>query len=128
MARVNERTFEFPPDELRFNERVVEALDEARSDLFDLRGAKIFCAWINNKGGQCTAHFEYIAEDRKTVLQKTAPRDLTVGPYYDRFQFGTYGDVKLGRAELPALFLVLVINNTSSESATITARGMSQLQ
>lgn len=129
MARVNERTFEYTPSETRFDKTDIAPGQELRSTPFDVRGAKIFCAWVKCLGGSCEAYFEYLCEEAREILQVTEPRTLTgTEDYYTRFQFGTYGDVKIGRAELPALYLVLVVRNVSQQTSKIIARGMSQLQ
>lgn len=130
MARVNERTFEFTPVETQLKNRAISPGQEVRSAPFDVRGAKIFCAWVKSEGGDCEAYFEYLCEEGKEVLQKTSPKTVAVSDgLYTRFQFGTYGDAEKGRAELPALYLVLVVKNSLSENpVTVTARGMSQLQ
>jgi hypothetical protein len=121
MGRVNERCFQFSPEELGLN-GPVEPGKSLVSQVTDLRGSKIFAVWVSTNQDDCIVEFEYLCENGHLVLQKSSELPLKKDEY-TRFQFGTYANL-----QLPAMFVRIVVRNNSLETAAIVARGMNQLQ
>lgn len=121
MSRVNERCFQFTPDELGLN-GPVDPEKSLISQVLDLRGAKIFACWISTDQPDCSVQFEYLDEDAHLILQRSEVMELKPREY-TRFQFGTYASL-----QLPAMFVRIVVKNESLNPAQIVGRGVNQLQ
>jgi hypothetical protein len=120
MGRVNERCFEFSPEEIGL--KFVDVDKSTNSDVIDLRGAKIFCCWIKCDKLDVTVVFRYLDMHKDEILQESAVLPLEANKY-TRFQFGVYAQL-----QLPAMFIQIVVTNKSGERVNLSAHGMLQLQ
>lgn len=120
MQVVNVHCTNFTPEDFSFQK--VPPGKSTRSAEIDLRGTKIFVAWIKtSQSGK--VRVQYLNHDKSEVVQESDEFDLEADKYR-RLQFGTYHPT----LQLPAMYIRLVVTNTGSEPSVVTACAEAQIQ
>lgn len=120
MQVVNVHCTNYTPEDFSFQD--VLPGKSARSSEIDLRGTKIFVAWIKtSETGK--VRVQYLNHDKSEVVQESDEFDLE-SDKYRRLQFGTYHPT----LQLPAMYIRFVVTNTGTKTSVVTACAEAQIQ
>ncbi len=120
MQVVNVHCTNYTPEDFMFPE--IAPGKSSRSSEIDLRGTKIFVAWVKtSESGK--VRVQYLNHDKSEVVQESDEFDLEPNKYR-RLQFGTYHPT----LQLPAMYIRFVVTNTSSKTLVVTTCAEAQIQ